>query len=82
VFSFSHNRVEGLAMAKLSGLFMLGLPVPFFLMSKVQYWFSFLPSYWIAKLGVEQNYIYSVPALLSSIIWMSILYRKFDRKLI
>jgi fluoroquinolone transport system permease protein len=74
--------VEGLAMAKLSGLFMLGLPIPFFLFSNVQYWFSFLPSYWIAKLCIEQNYIFSVPAFLSSILWMSILYRKFDRKLI
>jgi fluoroquinolone transport system permease protein len=74
--------VEGLAVAKLSGLFMLGLPIPFFLFSNVQYWFFFLPSYWIAKLCIEQNYIFGVPALLSSILWMKILYRKFDRKLI
>jgi len=81
VFSISHNRVEGMAMAKLSGLMMLGLPVPFFLLSNVQYIFAFLPSFWIAKLGMEQNVLYFIPALLTSLTWLWILYRKFERKL-
>lgn len=50
LFAFSHNRVEGMAVGKLSGLLMLGLPVPFFLPSDVQYLFSPLPSFWITKL--------------------------------
>lgn len=80
IFSFSHNRVEGMAMAKLSGLTMLGLPMPFFLISKAQYLFSPLPSFWIAKLCVEQNILFLLPALLSSLIWVYLLYRKFNRK--
>lgn len=81
LFSFSHNRVEGMAMAKLSGLLMLGLPVPFFLISNVQYLFSPLPSFWIAKFCLEQNTLFLLPAILSSVIWIGLLYRKFDRKL-
>lgn len=81
LFAFSHNRVEGMAMAKLSGLLMLGLFVPFFLSSDVQYLFSFLPSFWIAKLCMEQTAIFLFPALASSLIWILLLYRKFNRKI-
>lgn len=82
LFSFSHNRVEGMAMAKLSGLIMIGLPVPFFITSKVQYLFSVLPSFWIAKLCINRSFLYLLPAVLLSAIWIYLLYKKFDRKLI
>ena len=81
LFSFSHNRVEGMAMAKLSGLLMLGLPVPFFLTGNIQYLFSVLPSFWITKFCMLQNAAFLLPALLCSLIWIWPLYRKFNRKL-
>ncbi|MEA4847347.1 MAG: ABC transporter permease [Clostridiaceae bacterium] len=81
LFAFSHNRVEGMAVGKLSGLLMLGLPVPFFLPANVQYLFSPLPSFWIAKLCMMQNIIFLLPALVSSLIWIWFLYRKFNRKI-
>jgi len=81
IFSFSHNRVEGMAMAKLSGLLMLGLPIPFFLQSKVQYLLAPLPSFWIAKLCMEKYFILLLPALISSLIWIYLLYWKFNRKI-
>ncbi len=79
--SFSHNRVEGMALGKLSGVILLGLPVPFFLLSGVSYLFSILPSFWIAKLCIEENYLYSIPALLTSFLWMRVLYGRFAKKL-
>lgn len=81
IFSFSHNRVEGMAIAKLSGLLMLGLPVPFFLSSGTSWLFSPLPSFWIAKLCLEGNPLFLPPALLTAAVWMTFLYRKFIRKL-
>ena len=81
IFSNSHNRVEGLAMGKLSGLIMLGLPVPFFLFSGIQYLFSFLPSFWIAKLCLEKNMVFAIPTIALSAIWLWALYRKFALKL-
>jgi len=81
LFSFSHNRVEGMAMAKMSGLLLMGLPVPFFLLSNTQYLFSPLPTFWIAKLGMEQNLIYFFAAFLTSILWILLLYGKFRKKL-
>jgi len=81
LFSFSYNRVEGMAVAKMAGLIMLGLPVPFFLISNAQYLFSVLPSFWIAKLCLEDSYWFLVPASITSAIWIWLLYGKFKKKL-
>ena len=80
VVSFSHNRVEGMAVAKMSGIMMMGLVVPFFLTSGIQFIFSVLPSFWIAKLFIEENFLYSVPALLTALLWIFLFYRRFARK--
>lgn len=79
--SFSHNRVEGMALAKLSGILMIGLPVPFFLTSNIQHLFSLLPSFWIAKLSLEIRYLYLLPALLTSGLWIWVLFGRFEKKL-
>jgi len=79
--SFSHNRVEGMALGKLSGIMLLGLPVPFFLFSEAQYLFSPLPSFWIAKLCAEGNYFYFLPALAALLGWIVPLYGRFERRL-
>lgn len=79
--SVSNNRVEGMALAKLSGLIMMGLPLPFFLTSNHQFFFSFLPSFWLARMGIEQNIVYSLPAVLTALLWILLLYRKFEHKL-
>lgn len=79
--SYSHNRVEGMALSKLSGLVLFGIAIPFFLSSGVQYVFSALPSFWIAKLCIEGNYLFFIPAILTSFIWITLLYKKFDTKI-
>lgn len=79
--TFSHNRVEGMALAKLTGIVMLGLPVPFFLTSGIQYLFAPLPSFWIARLSLESKYLNLLPALLTAFIWLWILYGRFEKKL-
>lgn len=81
IFSLSHNRVEGMAMGKLAGLFLLGLFVPFFLESWAQYLFAPLPSFWVAKLCAEANFVHLFPALLTSLLWIWALYRRFERKI-
>lgn len=81
IFSFSHNRVEGMAVAKLSGLMMAGLPIPFLVRSEVQYLFAPLPSFWTAKMCLENNGLLLAPALLSSLLWIGLLYRRFKQKI-
>lgn len=81
LFSFSHNRVEGMALGKLSGILMLGLPAPFFLTNNIQYLFSPLPSFWIAKFCIAKDIIYLLLAVFFSVLWISLIYKKFNRKM-
>lgn len=80
IVSFSHNRVEGMALAKMTGVLMLGLPVPFFLPSGVQYLFSPLPSFWIAKFSLEGGAWLILPSLLLSLLWIWLLYGRYEEK--
>jgi fluoroquinolone transport system permease protein len=80
IISFSHNRVEGMAIGKLTGLVMMGLPVPFFIHSNVQYVFSVLPSFWIAKISVDKNLFFAVPAIMLSMVWIGWMFRRFRMK--
>lgn len=82
IVSFSSNKVEGMAISKLSGLFMLGLPAPFFISGNIQYILFFLPTFWLAKFAIEKNIIYAALGILTSIAWGTILYRKFKKKII
>ncbi len=81
IFSFSRNRVEGMAMAKMSGLMFVGLGVPFFVLSDSQYLVAFLPSFWTAKLFMKGNVLLMLPALVIHIVWIGILGQRFIRKL-
>ncbi|NCC68387.1 MAG: hypothetical protein EOM14_09405 [Clostridia bacterium] len=82
IVAFSNNRVEGMALAKLSGVVLLGLPVPFFLSSGVQYLFAGLPSFWVAKFCTNGNYPAVVPAVFVTLVWIWALYGRFIRKLL
>lgn len=82
IITFSHNRVEGMALGKITGLLMLGLPIPFFLISKMKYAVSFLSSFWIAELAIENNLLYAIPALFISVVMIGFLYQKFQRKIL
>jgi len=81
IFSFSRNRVEGMAIGKMSGLMLAGLVVPFFVLSDIQYLVAFLPSFWTAKLCMEGNGLFILPALAISLAWIWMLGRRFGRKL-
>jgi len=78
IFSFSRNRVEGMAMAKIASLIFLGLVVPFFVLSDVQYLAAILPSFWVAKLCKEGNSLLMLPIMALSLAWIGILGRKFS----
>ncbi|MHC1691906.1 MAG: hypothetical protein AB9828_02625 [Sphaerochaetaceae bacterium] len=82
LFAFSHNKVEGMAMAKLSGLILLGLPIPFFVHSNGQYLFIPLPSYWTARFCLEGNVVFFLVALVLSMAYIPWFYHKVTRKII
>lgn len=81
VIVVAKNKVEGMAMSKLSGLVMIGLFVPFFLFDNTQYLFAFLPTFWVAKLAITREYLYLIPAILCMAIWIVLLLRRYQRKM-
>lgn len=82
VLSLASNKVEGMAMAKLSGLLMIGLPIPFFTSEVIQYLAALLPSLWFTKFAMTQNYIFVIPTLVLSVLLIILLYRIFEKKLV
>ena len=75
IVTFSSNKLEGMAVAKLSSLMIFGAAVPFFVKgSVVQYIISPLPSFWMGK-G------YMLPAFALSAMWISFLSRRYLRKI-
>ena len=82
LFALSGNRVEGMALGKMANVYTVGLLVPFFITSGLQYLFAPLPSFWVAKMCVEGDYLLLLPALLISILWIWGLYSRFQRKLV
>ncbi|PKL27862.1 MAG: hypothetical protein CVV46_09625 [Spirochaetae bacterium HGW-Spirochaetae-2] len=81
VVSISRNRVEGVAVGKLSGLLILGLVVPYFIESGFQYLVCFMPSFWIARYFLDGNILFLLSALVTSLVWIALLFRKFSTKL-
>lgn len=82
VFAFSSNKVEGLALLKLSSLFLIGLPVPFFLFDSEQYIVSFLPAFWIAKFAIQPNIVLFGAFVATTALWYMALYKRFNNKII
>ena len=82
IVAFSHNRVEGMALAKMAGLVLLGLPAPFFLPMRYQYFLGWLPSFWTAKAFVDMKVWPLIPLVAVSLLWIWALYRRFQRKII
>lgn len=76
------NKVEGMALVKLSTLVLAGLFLPFFLDGPLQYAAALLPSFWIAKLALDGRAVWLLPMVLTGLGWLWALCRRFARKLI
>jgi fluoroquinolone transport system permease protein len=81
IVSFSTNKLEGMAVTKLSSLMIVGICLPFFIKNNAIYILSPLPTFWMAK-AVRHNSLTSVLlTLLISLLWFYKLMKKFDRKI-
>lgn len=79
--SLASNKVEGLALAKLTGAFLLGLPVPWLLSAPLKYLFALIPSVWMGEL-LRGSFRPDLLAggVLTSLIWILALMRIFLRR--
>lgn len=85
VVALANNKVEGLAVTKLTGISFLGILVPTFVEGKIQYLFFLLPSFWLGKVSMAKEttslMLCALAGIGTSLIWISIFYRKFKRRL-
>lgn len=81
IITLSTNKLEGMAVTKLSALTLLGIPVPFFIKGMVQYIVGFLPSFWVGKAMQSNGYINLLIALLVASVWFYVLASKLIKKL-
>ncbi|MCI8293145.1 MAG: ABC transporter permease [Hespellia sp.] len=81
VLTISSNKLEGMAVAKLSMLPVFGAAIPFFIKSNVQYAASPLPSFWIGKAIIENMSLYLLPALVLSVVWICFLLKWYLHKI-
>lgn len=82
VISLSSNKLEGMVITKFSGVFMMGILAPFFILNKAQYILFFLPTFWISKAFKEDNYVYMFISIVISLIWILLLFKKFSKKIV
>lgn len=81
ILTFSTNKLEGMAVTKLSSLMIFGAAIPFFIKHNIQYVISLLPSFWIGKAAFENKLFYMLPAIMLSMIWIFVLFKRYLRKI-
>ncbi|MDE6974539.1 MAG: ABC transporter permease, partial [Lachnospiraceae bacterium] len=81
VLTISSNKLEGMAVTKLSTLTVLGAVIPFFIQSDIQYIIFPLPSFWVGKAILENMPLYMLPAFVLSAIWIFFLFKRYLRKI-
>lgn len=80
IVSLSTNKLEGMAVTKMSALLTLGILPPFFIKGNMEYLFVVLPSYWLSKVILEKGILPFAIGLLVSCVWVVLLARKFNKK--
>lgn len=81
VVTFAKNKMEGMALIKLCGLLIIGIPIAYFVEGPIQYIFAIFPSFWLAKLSIQMNYFFFIPTAFTSLLLIYCLYGKYKKKL-
>lgn len=81
ILTLSSNKLEGMAVTKLSTLTICGAAIPFFIKDNIQYVVLALPSFWIGKAACENRLLYMLPAFALSAIWIVFLLKRYLRKM-
>ncbi|MCM1119359.1 MAG: ABC transporter permease [bacterium] len=81
ILTLSSNKLEGMAVTKLSSLTIFGAAVPFFIEHNVQYLLSLLPSFWIGKAVRDHIPFFMLPAFVLSAIWIYLLAKRYYERL-
>lgn len=82
VVTISSNKVEGMAVGKLAGLFGMVFFVPAVVTGMIKYAFCLFPMFWIGEWSISGKWVYLILAFVEYGIWSVVLVFKFRRKMI
>ena len=82
VVTISSNKVEGMAVGKISGLFGVTFFVPLFVKGTVKYLFVIFPMYHVGLWSEEGNVWYLILATVLFAVWAGTLYKLFRKKFV
>ncbi len=80
VIALSSNKVEGMAIGKLSGLVGMGMFIPAIFKGAGGYLGGVLPSFWIGKFLLDKQLIFLVAYCITGSVWMIVLLKIYERK--
>lgn len=81
ILTLSSNKLEGMAVTKLSALPLFGAVIPFFVKDDIQYILSALPSFWIGKAVHDHILVNMLPAFALSAVWICLLLKRYLRRM-
>ncbi|MGN0387939.1 MAG: hypothetical protein ACI4ER_03925 [Suilimivivens sp.] len=81
VVAISTNKVEGMAVGKLSGLFGATFFVPLFVTGMIKYAFCLFPMFWIGEWSISDGWGKLLIAIIEFFIWIYIMLRRFEKKM-
>ena len=82
VIGLAKNKVEGMALIKLSGFFLLGYIAAYFLTQPVAFAAGVLPGYWLALMVRDNAPLWALPAAAVALLWIVGLYGRFRRRVL
>ena len=81
VVAISSNKVEGMAVGKLSGLFGMVLFVPYVVTGTIKYVCCVFPMFWIGEWSLSGGWVKLIAAFIEFGFWIYILFLKFQNKM-
>ncbi len=81
ILNFASNRVEGMAVGKISGLYLAIMFMPFILQENMAKAFVFFPSFWLGMMSIKKDFITFAICCCVSTVWILVLYKRFIKKL-
>ncbi|WYJ90554.1 fluoroquinolone transport system permease [Enterococcus sp. 9E7_DIV0242] len=81
IVTLSSNKVEGLAMGKMTSLLSIGLFIPYFVPTIGKYLFAITPAFWIAESFHKEKLSYLFLAVIIVLVWGFLLFRRFQKKI-
>ena len=70
IVALAGNKVEGMAISKLSGMTMFAIIVPYVLQGNIQYICGFIPSFWLGRFLIYEDFVSAIVGIVVSIVWI------------